>query len=90
MQKIARFACVPKLVTALGLIAAFQASETRASDKLLEEAVQFTGSALFLQTKVPALVIGAVRNGEMAVAGYNGRYAALDCLAPRSIFASEC
>ena len=43
---------------------------TQAKDKLLDEAVGFTGALLFLESKVPALVIGAVRNGEMAVAGF--------------------
>jgi D-alanyl-D-alanine-carboxypeptidase/D-alanyl-D-alanine-endopeptidase len=45
------------------MIAMFQATQTRASDKLLDAAIQFTGNALFLDTKVPALVIGGVRNG---------------------------
>jgi D-alanyl-D-alanine-carboxypeptidase/D-alanyl-D-alanine-endopeptidase len=41
----------------------------RADDKLLDETVQFTGTLLFLQTRVPALVIGVVRNGKSAVFG---------------------
>src|SRR5215468_4316206 len=45
-------------------------SAVRAKDKLLEEAVDFTGTLLFLDSKVPALVIGAVRNGETTVAGF--------------------
>ncbi|ODS01348.1 beta-lactam-binding protein [Methyloceanibacter methanicus] len=40
------------------------------ADPLLEETVEFTGTVLFLQTKVPGLVIGAVRNGETAVYGF--------------------
>ena len=39
------------------------------ADALLEEVVTFTGDVLYLQTKVPALVIGAVRNGEIAIHG---------------------
>jgi serine-type D-Ala-D-Ala carboxypeptidase/endopeptidase len=70
MRKIGQFHCVHTLVAALGIIAVFATTEARASDKLLEEALQFTGTALFLETKVPALVIGGVRNGEMAVAGF--------------------
>jgi serine-type D-Ala-D-Ala carboxypeptidase/endopeptidase len=42
----------------------------RAADKLLEEVVQFTGTLLFLQSHVPAMIIGAVRNGETAVFGF--------------------
>jgi D-alanyl-D-alanine-carboxypeptidase/D-alanyl-D-alanine-endopeptidase len=70
MRKIGQFPCVHTLVAALGIIALFATTEARASDKLLEQALQFTGTALFLETKVPALVIGGVRNGEMAVAGF--------------------
>ena len=39
------------------------------ADPLLEEVVEFTGTVLFLEHKVPGLVIGAVRNGETAVYG---------------------
>jgi D-alanyl-D-alanine-carboxypeptidase/D-alanyl-D-alanine-endopeptidase len=42
----------------------------QAKDKLLDEAVEFTGAVLFLESKVPALVIGAVRNGEVSVSGF--------------------
>lgn len=42
----------------------------RAEDKLLTEAVDFTGTFIFLETKVPGLVIGVVRNGETVVRGY--------------------
>src|SRR5262245_33958844 len=45
-------------------------STSQAKDKLLDEAVDFTGTLLFLDSKVPGLVIGAVRNGETAVAGF--------------------
>ena len=41
-----------------------------AKDKLLDEVIDFTGTVLFLETKVPAVVIGAVRNGETSVAGF--------------------
>ena len=45
------------------------AQEARA-DKLLDETVEFTGTFIFLKSKVPGLVIGAVRNGETAVFGF--------------------
>ena len=55
----------------LGLFAcAFAACGTGTSalaDPLLDETVEFTGTILFLQSKVPGLVIGAVRNGETAI-----------------------
>lgn len=41
-----------------------------ADDALLREAVEFTGAVIFFEHKVPGLVIGAVRNGERAVAGF--------------------
>ena len=41
-----------------------------ADDKLLEETVEFTGEILFLQSHVPALVIGIVRDGKTAVFGF--------------------
>jgi serine-type D-Ala-D-Ala carboxypeptidase/endopeptidase len=45
-------------------------SSAWADDKLLEETVGFTGQVLFLQSHVPALVIGVVRNGKTAVFGF--------------------
>src|SRR5262245_16223839 len=42
----------------------------RADDKLLEETVEFTGAVLFLQSHVPALLIGVVRDGKTAVFGF--------------------
>lgn len=46
------------------------AATARAEDKLLEEVVGFNGTILFLESHVPALVIGVVRNGETAVVGF--------------------
>lgn len=42
----------------------------RAQDRLLEETVNFTGAILYYSLGVPGLIIGAVRNGETAVAGF--------------------
>ena len=42
----------------------------RAADKLLDEVVGFTGEVLLLQTRVPALVIGVVRDGKTTVLGF--------------------
>ena len=39
----------------------------------LDEAVGFTGQVLFLALKVPALVIGIVRNGETSIQGFGRR-----------------
>ncbi len=46
------------------------ASVTLADDRLLKETVEFTGALTFFGHKVPALVIGAMRNGERAVYGF--------------------
>jgi D-alanyl-D-alanine-carboxypeptidase/D-alanyl-D-alanine-endopeptidase len=45
----------------------------RANDKLLDETVEFTGAVLFLQSHVPALVIGVVRDGQTAIFGFGER-----------------
>jgi D-alanyl-D-alanine-carboxypeptidase/D-alanyl-D-alanine-endopeptidase len=63
-------------VLILGL--AWFPSRAQAKDKLLEEAVDFTGTVFFLESKVPALVIGAIRNGETAVAGFGKMSAQAD------------
>jgi D-alanyl-D-alanine-carboxypeptidase/D-alanyl-D-alanine-endopeptidase len=41
-----------------------------ADDKLLAETTEFTGQVLFLQSHVPALVLGVVRDGKTAVFGF--------------------
>jgi serine-type D-Ala-D-Ala carboxypeptidase/endopeptidase len=41
-----------------------------AEDRLLNEAVNFTGTLAYLGTKVPAFIIVGVRDGEMAFAGF--------------------
>jgi len=49
------------------------ASARAHADALLDEVVTFTGDVLYLQTKVPGLVIGAVRNGDVAIHGVGER-----------------
>jgi D-alanyl-D-alanine-carboxypeptidase/D-alanyl-D-alanine-endopeptidase len=46
------------------------AGRVHAEDKLLAEAVNFTGTLTYLQSKVPAFVIAAVRNDATAFAGF--------------------
>ncbi len=43
------------------------AVDARAADKLLAETVDFTGTFIFLQAKVPGAIIGVIRNGETVV-----------------------
>jgi serine-type D-Ala-D-Ala carboxypeptidase/endopeptidase len=59
--------------TCIAAIAAGQiglAGPTGAQDKLLNEAVNFTGTLTFINAKVPGFILAAVRNGEMAFAAF--------------------
>ena len=61
---------------AFGLLAASVAAAAPGAalaDPLLDEIVEFTGEVFYIDTKVPAVVIGAVRNGETAVYGFGER-----------------
>ncbi|MDJ0514353.1 MAG: D-alanyl-D-alanine-carboxypeptidase/endopeptidase AmpH [Methyloceanibacter sp.] len=58
---------------AIGALAAYPLSGPAIADPLLDETVEFTGSVLFLQSKVPGLVIGAVKDGETAIHGFGER-----------------
>jgi D-alanyl-D-alanine-carboxypeptidase/D-alanyl-D-alanine-endopeptidase len=50
--------------------AIFASAATRAEDKLLSEIVEFNGTMLFLESRVPGMIIGVVRNGETAIVGF--------------------
>lgn len=50
----------------------------RAGKALLDETVGFLGEVLFLEMKVPALVIGVVRDGETSIHGFGRRGAGSD------------
>lgn len=54
----------------LTCVVLFAAAGARAEDKLLNEIVEFNGTMLFLESRVPGMVIGVVRNGETAVFGF--------------------
>jgi serine-type D-Ala-D-Ala carboxypeptidase/endopeptidase len=54
----------------LAIALSFRTGSAAAQDRLLQEAVEFTGAVLFLEHKVPGLVIGAIRGPERAVAGF--------------------
>src|SRR5262245_49723197 len=43
------------------------------ADPLLDEIVDFAGQVFFIQTKVPGLLIGTVRKGEVSVRGFGER-----------------
>jgi serine-type D-Ala-D-Ala carboxypeptidase/endopeptidase len=54
-------------------LASFTWSETAKADPLLDEMVELTAQIFFIDTKVPGVVIGAVRDGEMSVRGFGER-----------------
>ncbi len=70
MQKTSIADCVLRTGLALALGAILGAAPAHAADKLLEETVDFTGTFIFLQAKVPGAIIGVIRNGETVVKGY--------------------
>ena len=59
-----------RLVALSAAGAVFGRMGARAEDKLLNEIVSFNGAMLFLDARVPALIIGAVLKGETAVFGF--------------------
>ena len=52
------------------IVAQVACAPAKADDRLLTEAVNFTGTLTYLTTKVPGFILVAVRNGEMAFAGF--------------------
>ncbi len=76
--------CVALAAAIAGLLSSTAAAE----DRLLKEAVEFTGVVTFVAHKLPGLVIGAVRNGERAVAGFGKTSSAANAGAPdgRTVF----
>jgi D-alanyl-D-alanine-carboxypeptidase/D-alanyl-D-alanine-endopeptidase len=48
----------------------FATASARAEDKLLNEIVEFSGTMMFLEARVPAMIVAVVRNGETAVFGF--------------------
>lgn len=59
-------------ISALAVLAALAASNSRAlaEDRMLKEAVDFSGVITFLATKVPGFILLAVPNSEVAFAGF--------------------
>ena len=60
------------MIAALAAVSLGGIAAARA-DALLDETVGFTGQVFFLEHKVPGLVIGAVRNGQVFVEGFGQR-----------------
>src|SRR4029450_12550807 len=48
----------------------FVTAGARAEENLLNEIVEFNGAILFMESRVPAMIVGVVRNGQTAVAGF--------------------
>lgn len=47
--------------------------EAAQADPFLDEMVEFTGEVFLIEQKVPAVIIGVVRNGEMSIRGFGER-----------------
>lgn len=62
--------CAIFAAAAMLALTGFAGRAIAAEKGLLADTVEFTGAVLFLETGVPGLVIGAVRDGETAVAGF--------------------
>jgi D-alanyl-D-alanine-carboxypeptidase/D-alanyl-D-alanine-endopeptidase len=62
--------CIFRTAIALAFASALGATHARAEDKLLAEAVEFTGAFIYLGAKPPGFVIGAIRDGETVVRGF--------------------
>lgn len=61
---------LPILAISGALLSCLSLGPASAKDKLLNEVVDFTGTILFIESGVPALIIGAVKDGETAVVGF--------------------
>jgi D-alanyl-D-alanine-carboxypeptidase/D-alanyl-D-alanine-endopeptidase len=61
-----------RLWIAIAAVAIALTLPARAQAPLLEETVNFTGAILYHSLGVPGLVIGVVRDGQVAVAGFGG------------------
>lgn len=59
-------------VVLLGITLGIRLQGASAQDRLLQDTVEFTGAVLFLEHKVPGLVIGAIRGPERTVSGFGG------------------
>jgi serine-type D-Ala-D-Ala carboxypeptidase/endopeptidase len=70
MRKMSIADRIVGLALALVLGSILGAAPARAADKLLEETVDFTGTVIFLEAKVPGAIIGVIRNGETVVRGF--------------------
>ena len=60
-------------IAALAIISFAGSAGVARADALLDEMVEFTAQIFIIDTKVPAVVIGAVRDGEMSVRGFGER-----------------
>jgi D-alanyl-D-alanine-carboxypeptidase/D-alanyl-D-alanine-endopeptidase len=54
----------------VSMASAFLAASAQAQDKLLNEIVEFNGAMLFMESRAPAMIVGAVRDGQTVVVGF--------------------
>lgn len=58
------------LICATAAVVLTATAPASADDPFLTEIVEFNGTVMYLEMGVPGLILGAVRNGEVAVAGF--------------------
>ncbi len=68
--RIIRFVAIAFVMSATFTWNSMEAAQ---SDPFLDEMVEFTGGVFLIEQKVPAVIIGVVRNGEMSIRGFGER-----------------
>ena len=69
------------IAAAIFACATWSGLQSAQADPLLDEVVNFNGAIFYFEHKVPAVVIGVVRNGEISISGF-GERAGKDSKAP--------
>lgn len=70
LDTVRRFIWSGVIAVVMFVCCALICPHTSQADYFLDEMVGFTGEVFFLEHSVPALVIGAVRNGEITIQGF--------------------
>ena len=69
-RRIIRCAAIAAVIIASFIWSGMQAVQ---ADPFLDEVVELTGEVLYITHKVPGLIIGVVRNGEISIRGFGER-----------------
>ena len=71
--KVCRIARRASIAAAMFAAVIWSTTQPAQADPLLDEVVTFNGEIFYFEHKVPALVIGVVRNGETLIRGFGER-----------------